>query len=260
MTSAKRFRIAIISAIVLAVLLIAACFSVSYAKWGSGDTASQATSNGTVGQFYVDVPAQDALPELDEDTYYLKVDNNSSEPAFYPFTTPADNECSLILELAAGDTITVYKGKTVVSDLTRDWAVGDDAISEIINGSFTIKQSTIHRFYYKIGFADGGKDALYVGCDPHLSFTFSGGQTVDAIISYDDGIVGTAYLWLWTSAKNYTGGTWPGYTLADLSSGNSKIDASINNLNYASNGLTFLISFHDNGSEQSRTENLTFNT
>ncbi len=51
MTGTRRIRIVILSAIVFAVLLVAACFSVSYAKW-SGNT--EVTAQGSVGKFYVD--------------------------------------------------------------------------------------------------------------------------------------------------------------------------------------------------------------
>lgn len=84
MTGIRRLKISIFSILTVVVMFVSAAFSVSYAKWAGGPT--EATAKGSVGKYYVEYPyTAQSFQVLEENTYYLAVQNKSGVTDYYKF-------------------------------------------------------------------------------------------------------------------------------------------------------------------------------
>lgn len=106
MERVRRLRAFVYAAIAFAVLLCAALFSLSYAKWDVGGATSSATTSGTVGLFYVDYPQPvmetvppaklaDNIDDSEPDSIVLQFKKDADDPTLitvkFKFTGVTEN-------------------------------------------------------------------------------------------------------------------------------------------------------------------------
>lgn len=229
MTGIRRFKIVIISALVLAAILFVACFSVSYAQWSGGDASAEVSGN--IGQFYVEYPAASTSGETPDESTYYAVMQNGSTAYYYPMTKGYNNgniQYALNgLRLAAGENIAFYKGSTKIVE-----TIGDDNsgwCGTITDGVFTAKCDALYNFYLKLNNTTGAHTNLTLYADNtyynRLEIEYRGGTLRLALSEW------TLNAYVWRGSSHFDGSgfsaidNWPGVVVQGA--GNSSSESNI---------------------------------
>ncbi|MDE6294094.1 MAG: InlB B-repeat-containing protein [Clostridiales bacterium] len=255
MQRVNRLRFFIIAAIACAILFCIAAFSVSWAYW-LGAEGSTAKIDSKSGLFYVEYPqySDDGVVELDSDTYYIKSkqkDNSgsSTNDVYYPMSdnglaSDGRKEYNLKINLEKDEPVTLYKGSTPLSDVNNDSSSTNKGT--LSGGTFTATSAGVFDFYYKEGGSGETPIGPYYPYQGSFTLTFKNNQKVTIYLNMSGTTLDDVSLWMWDNSNNYTGGTWPGYTLRSIVNGTNTIDVSLVDFNSAD--LLFKVS---KGSQES---------
>ncbi len=251
MTQTKRLRTIIISLLAFAVLVVAALFSVSYAKWLGTGTTPEANATGTVGQFYVDYPTTEAL---DAKTFYLQVPQSDDDAKYYIMDSngTANEEYKLVVKLEQGQTAKIFKGTTQQTITNKD---GITCLT-YNNNTVTAKETGIYSLYYMVKDNSNSYNntKLYATFQktfdvqsPDLTIKFSDGD-VKMKITVNDSVHGSEPFYAYMDCgSDYISGAWPGKVIiGGTTSGGDYLAAETNVLDaraYASDNTNITFTF-----------------
>ena len=227
MMGKKRLKISIFSLIAVAVMLMTAVISVSYAKWEG--RSSEAKSKGSVGDFYVEYPADKSSGETPDASTYYVVSERGGILYYYPMTMSYDNgriQYGLSdLFLASGDNVSFYKGsdkiaETIADDRSEEWC------GTVSDNSFTAKNDALYSFYLKLNNSTGAHTNLTLHTDNsyynRLDIEYGGGTIRLAVSEWSI----NAYVWRGTQYFDGNGfsavNNWPGVAVQGSGNGTAE--------------------------------------